>query len=252
MWGSMHGWSGTDTDSRSHMGAQEWGHCAPSCPRVMLGMPPTLTHPHQRVLELAGERPVDAVALVGGQESQQGGEVPSNPTKQFPRRVLTQLWPHQGHLPLHTPHSQPGLPGAGAWLAVSALCPPCLTTALTDAFRPPRLSLESPWSLSLSPSAHSCNPEPPTSHHPPSTLSLRASAFPGGNEGHENPSAVRRLEEAWEQQLFPGKRGPLELGGAVQVGQGENGATLRLLPRATASQALGRDQSPQPALWGQR
>lgn len=28
------------------------------------------THPHQRVLELAGERPVDAVALVGGQERQ--------------------------------------------------------------------------------------------------------------------------------------------------------------------------------------
>lgn len=31
-------------------------------------LPPT--HPHQRVLELAGERPVDAVALVGGQERQ--------------------------------------------------------------------------------------------------------------------------------------------------------------------------------------
>lgn len=71
--------------------AQEWGHRAPSCPRVMLGMTPTLTHPHQRILELAGERPVDAVALVRGQESQQGGEVPSNPTRQFPRRILTQL-----------------------------------------------------------------------------------------------------------------------------------------------------------------
>lgn len=54
------------------------------------------------------------------------------------------------------------------------------------------------------------------------------SAFPDGNEVHWNPSAVGRLEEAWEQQLFPGKRGPLELGGAVEVSQGEDGATLPL------------------------
>lgn len=109
------------------------------------------------------------------------------------------------------------------------------------------------WSLSLMPSVHSCDPGPLTSHHPPSTLSLWVSAFPGGNEGHGNPSAVRRLEAAWEHPALPWKTWPLALGRCSGGGPGRrwgNNASPPTCPQPFRPWSGTKCLS--PALWGQR
>lgn len=126
------------------------------------------------------------------------------------------------------------------WLAVSALCPPCLITALPDAFRHHTSAWSRrAWSPSLTPSAHSWDPGLPQHNiHPP--LQPVGVGIP------------RWKGRSWESQLFPGKPEPPALDGYSRGGPGRRWATLPLLPRAHRLSGPGQGPNASGQLCGDR